>query len=64
MYFEAAHPDPGRAYDGSIMKAFFKDNADSDDVIRLLKKAFDSRVLVTLSPLGKLTWNVNIKNYP
>ena len=45
---EIGQPNPGKAYSGTSRTAFLPDNAEGNDILRLLRKAFDARVTFTV----------------
>ncbi|XP_035681635.1 probable E3 ubiquitin-protein ligase DTX3 [Branchiostoma floridae] len=42
------HPNPGKPYTGTSRTAYLPDNAEGREVLRLLKQAFDSRLVFTI----------------
>ncbi|KAH3787234.1 hypothetical protein DPMN_165354 [Dreissena polymorpha] len=60
---DATHPHPGRSYKGIKRTCYLPNSAEGREVKRLLKKAFDARLLFTVGDSrtsGKtdvLTWN-------
>ncbi|XP_078600812.1 uncharacterized protein LOC144875911 [Branchiostoma floridae x Branchiostoma japonicum] len=42
------HPNPGKHYTGTSRRAYLPDNSDGQEVLRLLKRAFDSRLVFTI----------------
>ncbi|KAM3621325.1 uncharacterized protein V6R79_009677 [Siganus canaliculatus] len=42
------HPSPGRFYSGIQRTAFLPDNQEGNEVVRLLKKAFDQKLIFTV----------------
>ena len=42
------HPNPGRCYEGTSRTAYLPDNREGREVLRLLRRAFDARVLFTI----------------
>ncbi|KAL5022517.1 hypothetical protein ScPMuIL_001672 [Solemya velum] len=60
---EAEHPNPGRSYSGIHRQAYLPNNAEGREVCRLLKKAFDARLVFTIGESrttgcdGVITWN-------
>ena len=57
------HPNPGRRYDGTQRKAYLPDNREGREVLQLLRRAFDARLVFTVGtslPTGwsnQVTWN-------
>lgn len=57
------HPNPGKSYEGTDRRGFLPDNEEGRKVQRLLKKAFDRRLVFTIGysrTTGKdnvVTWN-------
>ncbi|CAH1250764.1 DTX3L [Branchiostoma lanceolatum] len=45
---EACHPNPGRPYKGTRRMAFLPDNREGREVLQLLRRAFDSRLVFTV----------------
>ncbi|XP_052772071.1 uncharacterized protein LOC128211381 isoform X1 [Mya arenaria] len=60
---EHGHPHPGRSYKGISRKAYLPNSVEGREVLRLLRKAFDARLVFTIGDSkmsGKsdvLTWN-------
>ncbi|XP_019620777.1 PREDICTED: E3 ubiquitin-protein ligase DTX3L-like [Branchiostoma belcheri] len=60
---EECHPNPGKPYRGTERDAFLPDNTGGREVLRLLKKAFDNRLVftvgtsVTTGETDVVTWN-------
>ena len=42
------HPNPGRYYDGTSRTAYLPDNHEGREVLQLLRRAFDARVVFTI----------------
>lgn len=63
IFFQAHHPNPGRSYKGLTRTAYLPNSSEGKEVARLLKKAFDARLIFTLGDSrttgksGVLTWN-------
>ncbi|XP_025763117.1 uncharacterized protein LOC100706631 isoform X2 [Oreochromis niloticus] len=59
----AKHPNPGRPYSGIYRRAYLPDNKEGNEVLRLLKKAFDQKLIFTVGRSrttgldGQVTWN-------
>lgn len=57
------HPHPGKPYKGTERRAYLPDNTEGQKVLRLLQKAFDSRLVFTIGSsrtTGQedvVTWN-------
>ncbi|XP_078489857.1 uncharacterized protein LOC144746316 [Ciona intestinalis] len=57
------HPNPGVRYTGTIRTAYLPDNSEGREVLRLLKKAFDARLIFTIGRSvttgrdNQVTWN-------
>ncbi|MGH0149627.1 UNVERIFIED_CONTAM: hypothetical protein FKN15_061581 [Acipenser sinensis] len=57
------HPNPGRRFHGTTRQAYLPDNAEGDEVLRLLKKAFDQKLIFTVGTSrtsgadDTVTWN-------
>lgn len=57
------HPHPGKPYKGTERRAYLPDNTEGQKVLRLLQKAFDSRLVFTIGSSrttgqeGVVTWN-------
>ncbi|XP_019641158.1 PREDICTED: uncharacterized protein LOC109482762 [Branchiostoma belcheri] len=47
-YQQENHPNPGMPYKGTKRMAFLPDNSEGREVLRLLKKAFDNRLVFTV----------------
>ncbi|KAJ8265476.1 hypothetical protein COCON_G00145750 [Conger conger] len=60
---EAGHPNPGRRYAGTSRRAFLPANTEGERVLRLLRRAFDQRLLFTVGTSATtglsnvITWN-------
>uniref|UniRef100_A0A8C6SHC2 E3 ubiquitin-protein ligase n=1 Tax=Neogobius melanostomus TaxID=47308 RepID=A0A8C6SHC2_9GOBI len=59
----AKHPNPGKWYHGTQRTAYLPDNREGNEVLMLLKKAFDQKLIFTVGPSGTsgaenmVTWN-------
>uniref|UniRef100_A0A3Q4HXN4 E3 ubiquitin-protein ligase n=1 Tax=Neolamprologus brichardi TaxID=32507 RepID=A0A3Q4HXN4_NEOBR len=59
----AKHPNPGQHLYGIHRTAYLPDNKEGNEVLRLLKKAFDQRLIFTVGTSrttgldGQVTWN-------
>ncbi|KAI8507643.1 ELMO domain-containing protein 1, partial [Branchiostoma belcheri] len=42
------HPNPGKPYTGTSRRAYLPDNVEGREVLRLLQRAFDSRLVFTI----------------
>ncbi|KAM7006431.1 uncharacterized protein dtx3lb.2 [Tautogolabrus adspersus] len=57
------HPNPGKRYEGIAREAYLPDNKEGNEVLLLLKKAFDQKLIFTVGTsrtTGKenqVTWN-------
>ncbi|KAM5151897.1 uncharacterized protein ACMZJ9_010181 [Mantella aurantiaca] len=57
------HPHPGRRFSGTMRTAYLPDNHEGRDILRLLKKAFDQRLIFTVGEsrttgaTDTVTWN-------
>ncbi|XP_032370407.1 uncharacterized protein LOC116688460 [Etheostoma spectabile] len=57
------HPNPGEHYTGIRRTAYLPDNAEGNEVLRLLKKAFDQKLIFTVGTSrtsgmdNQVTWN-------
>ncbi|KAM4582453.1 uncharacterized protein V3H82_006466 isoform 1-T1 [Fundulus diaphanus] len=57
------HPNPGRHYSGTTRIAYLPDNKEGNEVLQLLKKAFDQRLIFTVGASrttgaeNTVTWN-------
>ena len=57
------HPNPGRRYDGTQRTAYLPDNREGNEVLQLLKRAFDARLVFTIGTSvttglkNQITWN-------
>ncbi|MEQ2290137.1 E3 ubiquitin-protein ligase dtx3l, partial [Ameca splendens] len=57
------HPNPGQYYAGTTRYAYLPDNKEGNEVLKLLKKAFDQRLIFTVGTSrtsgaeGVVTWN-------
>ena len=47
-YFQAGHPSPGYRYAYTIKTAYLPNNTEGSEVLKLLQKAFASRVTFTV----------------
>ncbi|XP_059924244.1 E3 ubiquitin-protein ligase DTX3L-like isoform X4 [Gadus macrocephalus] len=59
----ARHPNPGRPYRGTQRSAYLPDNGEGWEVLRLLQRAFDKRLIFTVGTSrtsgseNQVTWN-------
>ncbi|XP_072307599.1 uncharacterized protein [Eucyclogobius newberryi] len=59
----AKHPNPGQRYQGLDRQAYLPDNREGNEVLRLLKKAFDQKLIFTVGTSrttgaeNMVTWN-------
>ncbi|KAL4231078.1 E3 ubiquitin-protein ligase dtx3l [Mactra antiquata] len=57
------HPNPGKGYKGTQRRAFLPDNAEGREILHLLRKAFDRKLIFTIghsTSTGEedvITWN-------
>ncbi|XP_047203430.1 uncharacterized protein LOC124856715 isoform X2 [Girardinichthys multiradiatus] len=57
------HPNPGQCYVGTTRRAYLPDNKEGNEVLNLLKKAFDQRLIFTVGTSRTsgaedvVTWN-------
>ena len=57
------HPNPDRSYDGTRRTAYLPDNHEGREVLQLLRRAFDARLVftvgtsVTTGRQNQVTWN-------
>ncbi|KAG7278871.1 hypothetical protein CRUP_036385 [Coryphaenoides rupestris] len=57
------HPNPGKRHSGAQRQAYLPDNLEGREVLRLLKKAFDHRLIFTVGTSrtsgceDQVTWN-------
>ena len=63
----ARHPNPGQRYSGTIRVAYLPDNKEGNEVLCLLEKAFDHRLLFKLNTLplryNQITWgDIDLKS--
>ncbi|KAK7111050.1 uncharacterized protein [Littorina saxatilis] len=60
---ETCHPNPGRMYGSCQRTAYLPDNKEGQEVLKMLRKAFDHRLIftvgdsVTTGATGVITWN-------
>ncbi|KFP25360.1 E3 ubiquitin-protein ligase DTX3L, partial [Colius striatus] len=59
----ANHPNPGRRYDSTCRKAFLPDNKEGQEVLQLLRRAFEQKLIFTVGQSRTtglqdvITWN-------
>ncbi|CAI5688063.1 unnamed protein product [Oreochromis niloticus] len=59
----AKHPNPGQRYSGIFRTAYLPNNKEGNEVLQLLKRAFDQRLIFTVGTSrttgmdGQVTWN-------
>ncbi|CAH1781316.1 unnamed protein product, partial [Owenia fusiformis] len=64
---ESIHPSPGKNYRGVIWTAYLPDNKEGKEILALLKKAFDARLIFTIGQSRThgtddvVTWNIHHK---
>ncbi|KGL72348.1 E3 ubiquitin-protein ligase DTX3L, partial [Tinamus guttatus] len=57
------HPNPGKRYPGTIRKAYLPDNKEGQEILHLLRKAFDQKLIFTVGQSRTtgmpdvITWN-------
>ena len=57
------HPRPGHGYQGAIRTAYLPNNCEGQEVLQLLKRAFDARLIFTVGTSitsgqnDVVTWN-------
>ncbi|NXE56014.1 DTX3L ligase, partial [Casuarius casuarius] len=57
------HPNPGKHYSGTTRKAYLPDNKEGQEILYLLRKAFDQKLIFTVGQShttgaeGVITWN-------
>lgn len=57
------HPNPGQHYTGTVRSAYLPDNKEGNEVLKLLKKAFDQKLIFTVGASrttgaeNMVTWN-------
>ena len=62
-YPKARHPNPGRLYRGTQRSAYLPDNREGREVLRLLQRAFDKKLIFTVGTSrtsgseDQATWN-------
>ena len=50
------HPHPGALYIGTSRTAYLPDNREGKEALALLRRAFDARLVFTVSTI-QITWN-------
>ena len=61
--FQSEHPHPGTRYNGMTRTAYLPNNKEGQHILKLLKKAFEARLVftigqsVTTGRQGQITWN-------
>ena len=58
----ARHPNPGQRYSGTTRSAYLPDNRERNEILCLLKKVFEHRLIFkigtfTLSASNQIRWN-------
>lgn len=68
--FQAEHPKPGQSYYGTSRTAYLPNNAEGQKVLRLLREAFNRRLVFTIGQSRTtgcddvVTWNdIHHKTY-
>uniref|UniRef100_A0A8B9P5A3 E3 ubiquitin-protein ligase n=1 Tax=Apteryx owenii TaxID=8824 RepID=A0A8B9P5A3_APTOW len=57
------HPNPGKPYRGTSRKAYLPDNKEGQEILQLLRRAFDQKLIFTVGQSrttgaqGVITWN-------
>nr|XP_013815114.1 PREDICTED: E3 ubiquitin-protein ligase DTX3L [Apteryx mantelli mantelli] len=57
------HPNPGKFYHGTSRKAYLPDNKEGQEILQLLRRAFDQKLIFTVGQSrttgaqGVITWN-------
>ena len=51
------HPNPGARYQGTRHTAYLPDTREGREVLQLLKRAFDARLVFTVGNSNQITWN-------
>ena len=57
------HPNPSQRYDGTRRTGYFPDNREGNEVLQLLRRAFDAGLVftvgtsVTTGMQNQVTWN-------
>ena len=46
--FQEDHPNPGKWYSGTTRTAYLPDNPEGREISRLLRKAFEARLVFTI----------------
>ena len=62
MCLQTGHPHPGRPYKGSEFTAYLPNNLEGQKVLKLLKQAFDQRLIFIIrqsstTEKDTVTWN-------
>ena len=63
LYPKARHPNPGKTHYGTQRSAYLPDNREGREVLRLLQRAFDKRLIFTVGTSrtsgseDQVTWN-------
>ena len=63
LSLQAIHPNPGQRYSGIGRVAYLPDNREGNEVLRLLKRAFDQKLIFTVGTSrttgqdNQVTWN-------
>ena len=48
LFYQKAHPNPGKPYKGTMRVAYLPDNSEGQKVLKLLMKAFEARLVFTI----------------
>lgn len=51
------HPNPGLRFQGTKLTAYLPDTQEGREVLQLLKRAFDARLVFTVGASNAITWN-------
>lgn len=63
LLWQKEHPKPGGHYSGITRMAYLPDNEEGNDVLKLLEKAFDQKLIFTVGTSrttgrdNQVTWN-------
>ena len=49
LFLQENHPHPGERYSGTKRKAYLPDNKEGQEILDLLYKAFQARLIFTIS---------------
>ena len=51
------HPHPGHKFTGKIYTAYLPDSPEGKEVLTLLRRAFDAKLLFTIGPSDTVIWS-------